>query len=54
MYVAYRYQQSLSRCITCQDDCVQQSRATKRLLPQHEVNLWRFVAMLFLRDTHQQ
>jgi len=25
MYVAYRHQQSLSRCITCQDVCVQQS-----------------------------
>jgi len=27
------YQQSLSRCITCQDVCVQQSYAAKRLLP---------------------
>jgi len=29
---AERYQQSLSRCITCQDVCVQQSHASKRLL----------------------
>ena len=29
---------SLSRCITCHDVCVQQSHATKRLLPYHEVN----------------
>jgi len=28
-YVAYRCQQSLSRCITCQDDCIQQSHAAK-------------------------
>jgi len=28
---ACRYQQSLSRCITCQDVCVQESHATKRL-----------------------
>jgi len=29
---AYRYQQSQSRCSTCQDVCVQQSHAAKRLL----------------------
>jgi len=28
----YRYQQSLSRCITCQDVCVQKSHAAKRLI----------------------
>jgi len=33
LYVAYSFQQSLSRCITCQDVCVQQSHAAKRLLP---------------------
>jgi len=32
-YVAYRRQQPLSRCITCQDVCVQESHAVKRLLP---------------------
>jgi len=32
MYVAYHYQHVASRCITCQDVCVQQSHATKRLL----------------------
>jgi len=34
-YVPFRYQQSLSRCrcITCQDLCVQQWHAAKRLLP---------------------
>ena len=31
-YVAYCYQQSLFRCITCQDDCIQLPHATKRLL----------------------
>jgi len=30
-YVAYRYQQSVSRCITCQVVYVQQSHAAKRL-----------------------
>ena len=30
-YVRYRYQQPLSRCITCQDICVQQLHAAKRL-----------------------
>jgi len=29
---AYHYQQSLSRCFTCQVICVQQSHATKGLL----------------------
>jgi len=28
----FRYQQSLSRYITCQDVCVQESHATKRLI----------------------
>ena len=28
---AYRYQHSVSRCITCQDGCVQQSHAEKRI-----------------------
>jgi len=45
---------SLSRCITCQDVCVQQSHATKRLPPQYEVNLCRFVAILLLRNKDQQ
>jgi len=45
---------SLSRCITCQDVCVQQSHATKRLLPQYKVNLCRFVTMLLLRNIDQQ
>jgi len=31
--VAAAISTSLSRCITCQDVCVQQSHATKRLLP---------------------
>jgi len=44
----------LSRCITCQDVYVQQSHATKSMLPQCNVNLWRFVVMLLLRKKHQQ
>jgi len=32
-YVPYRYEQSLSRCITCQDVCVQQLHAAKRIPP---------------------
>jgi len=31
-FTAYRYQQSLPRCIACQDICVQQSHAAKRLI----------------------
>jgi len=38
---------SLSRCITCQDVCVQQSHATKRFPPQYKVNICRFVAMMY-------
>jgi len=45
---------SLSRCITCQDARVQQSHATKRLLPEYKVNLCRFVAKLLLRNEDQQ
>jgi len=45
---------SLSRCITCQDVCVQQSHATKRLPPLYKLNLCRFVAMLLLRNIDQQ
>ena len=44
---------SLSCCINCQDVCVQQSHATKRLLPSYKVNLCRFVAMLLLRNKDQ-
>jgi len=33
LYVVYPYQQSLSRCITCQDLCVQHPHAAKRLQP---------------------
>jgi len=51
---AYRYQQSLSRCITCQDIYVQQSQVAKRLLLQLEVNIRRFVAMLLLHNKYQQ
>jgi len=32
-YVTYRCQQSLSHYITCQDTCVQQLHAAKRILP---------------------
>ena len=45
---------SLSRCITCQDVCVQQSHATKRLLPLFKVKLCRFVATVLLRNKDQQ
>jgi len=45
---------SLSRCITCQDVCVQQSHATKCLLPQYKVNLCRFLATELLRNEDQQ
>jgi len=31
MFLAYRYQQSLSRCFACPNVCVQQSHAAKRL-----------------------
>jgi len=44
---------SLSRCITCHDVYVQQSHATKRLLPWYKVNFWRFVAMLLLCSKDQ-
>jgi len=44
----------LSRCITCQGVCVQQSHATKRRLPEYKVNLCRFVAMLLLRNEDKQ
>jgi len=43
-----------SRCITCQDVCVQQSHAVKRLLPLFEVNRGGFIAMLLLRNTEQR
>ena len=45
---------SLSRCITCQDVCVQQSHATKRLLEQNKVNLRGFVDTVLLRNTAEQ
>ena len=45
---------SLSRCITCHDVYVKKSHATKRLLPRRKVNIWRFVAMLLLRNKDQQ
>jgi len=45
---------SLSRCINCPDACVQQSHATKRLLPEYKVNLCRFVAKLLLRNEEDQ
>jgi len=45
---------SLSRCLICQDVYVQQSHATKRLLPEYKVNLCRSVAMLLLRNEDQQ
>jgi len=35
---AIRHRQSLSRYITCQDVCVQEPHATKRLISQLEVN----------------
>ena len=50
---AYRYYQSQSRCIACQDDYVQQSHAAKRL-QLSEVNLCRFAGMLFLRSKDQR
>ena len=51
---AYRYQQSLSHWITCQDVCVQQSHAAKRLISLLEVNIIRYVAMLLLHNEDQQ
>jgi len=36
LYVPLRYQQTPSRCITCQDICVQQSYEEKRLLPSFD------------------
>jgi len=49
-YVPYRYQHSLSRCITCQDVCIHWLHAAKCLSPQLEVHLRSFVAMLLLRN----
>jgi len=45
---------SLSRCIACQDVYVQQSHATKGLLPQYIVNLCGFVVTVSLRSKDQQ
>ena len=45
---------SLSRWITCPDGYIQQSHATKRLLPPYKVNVWKFVAMSLLRNKDQQ
>ena len=45
---------SLSLCITCQDMCVQESHATKRLLTQFKVNLCRCVAKVLLRNKNKQ
>jgi len=45
---------SLSRCIICQDVCVQQPHAAKRQPPKYKVNLCRFGAMLLLRNKDQQ
>jgi len=47
------YEQSLSRCITCQNVCVQQLHAAKRLPPYLGVHLRRFVTMLLLRNKGQ-
>ena len=47
-YLTYCYQQWLSRCITCQVACVQQSQAVKHLLPQLEVNLPRIGCHCFM------
>ena len=51
-FLAYRYQQSLSQSITCQDVCAQQSHAgaEKCLISSLEVNIRRFVAMLLLHN----
>jgi len=53
---AYRYQQSLSRSIACQDVCAQRSHAgaAKRLISQLEVNIRRFVAILLSHNKDQQ
>jgi len=51
---AYRYQQSLSCCITCQDFCVQRSHAARRRISELEGNMRRFVAMLLLHNKDQQ
>jgi len=53
---AHRYQQSLSRSITCQDVCAQQSHAAaaKCLISSLEVNVRRFVAMLLFHNKDQQ
>jgi len=47
---AFRYQQSFSRCITCQDVCLRQSHVVKRLRSQLEVIIRRFAATLLLRN----
>jgi len=51
---AYRYQQSLPRCITYQDVCVQLAHAAKRLISSLEVNIRRFFTMLLLDNKDQQ
>ena len=53
LYANYN-QQLLSRCVTCQDICVQQLHAAKCQLPKLEVNLSRFAAMLLLHNKDQQ
>jgi len=45
---------SLFRYTTSQDVCVQQSHATKHLLPYYKVNLCRLVAILLLSNEDQQ
>jgi len=57
-YVAYCYQQSLFRCITCQDDCIQLPHATKRLLNANFLKITFAkrtfsVSMATLRDNKQ-
>jgi len=55
MDVAYRYQH-VTVSLHCLPRCVRStvSHATKSLLPQYKVNLYRFVAMLLLRNEDQQ
>jgi len=53
---AYRYKRSLSRSITCQDVCAQQSHAgaAKSLISSLEVKIRRFDAMSLLHNKDQQ
>jgi len=49
--VTYRYQQSLPRCLNCQNVFVQ--HAAKRLLSQLQVRHRKLVAMILLRNRGQ-